>query len=262
MKSRYNSAIQNQQFHIPIEQSKTHRTPRYQPRSPPIIEIYDLEALEIDNSQSNSLSSSSSSSNENFGSPQSQSYFNRSISSKSRQNSSSSPSSISLYSDSNPLEEPFTFQEFISSIINCNDKEWHKLIIQDLARVLEHNFKDFKKAFTKQSQNHIHINTDLFTYIAQKVFELASEEPNGVLGALISLKLECHNGQVFEICNGLAYDSSTMPTFQISITLKEDLTSFKKIFQTFKWYSNIGKYFSLHVDSKNFDIKKVQLYDY
>jgi len=75
------------------------------------------------------------------------------------------------------------------------------------------------------------------------VLELASEEPNGILGAVINLRLVCDNGQVFEICQGVAYDPSTMSTSQISITLKEDVTSVKKFFQGFKWYANIGKYF-------------------
>lgn len=282
MKSRYNSTIQhdqNQQYHIPINQSKAHhRAPRYQPRSPPIIEIYDLEALEMDNSPSSSLSSCSSSSNENLTSSfQTQQYqqqlslglFNSSLTSHSRHSSSSSPSSASLYSESSAFEEPFTFQEFISSIINCNDKKWHRLIIQDLARLLEHNFKDFKKVFSKHTDQNqqqrpglIYINSDTFTFIAERVFQLASEEPNGILGAVINLRLLCDNGQVFDICRGVAYDPSTLAMSQINITLKEDVTGLKKFFQAFKLYSNIGKYLSVHIDSKNFDVEKLRLYDY
>lgn len=176
----------------------------------------------------------------------------------------------------------FSFLEFISSIINCNDKEWHKLIIQDLSRLLELKFRDFKKQLA--TANHtvklentlttnlknssaalsssIYLNTesDLFTKIAEKIFELASEEPNGILGARIKLKLMCDGGKVYEICPSFPYDSSTMATSEIVITIKEDITSFKKLLQAFKLYSNIGKYFSLHIDSNNFDIVKFRLY--
>ena len=108
----------------------------------------------------------------------------------------------------------------------------------------------------------IYLNTesDLFTKIAEKIFELASEEPNGILGARIKLKLMCDGGKNYDICQSFPYDSSTMSTSEIVITIKEDITSFKKLLMAFKLYSNIGKYFSLHIDSNNFDIVKFRLY--
>jgi hypothetical protein len=172
----------------------------------------------------------------------------------------------------------FFLKEFISSIINCNDKEWHKLIIQDLSRLLELKFRDFKKQLAnavkaenangspKNSSNmvgpsiYLNSESDLFTKIAEKIFELASDEPNGILGARIKLKLMCDGGKNYDICQSFPYDSSTMSTSEIVITIKEDITSFKKLLMAFKLYSNIGKYFSLHIDSNNFDIVKFRLY--
>lgn len=252
---------------------------KYQPRTPPIIEIYDLEALELDTSSGiSSLSSSSSSAELNRISIQKKNQSSPSSSASSSPRSSFENSSL-YQSDSSYSDEPFTFQEFISSIINCNDKEWHKLIIQDLSRLLELKFRDFKKQLAnvvraenangsaKISPNNtvspsIYLNTesDLFTKIAEKIFELASEEPNGILGARIKLKLMCDGGKNYDICQSFPYDSSTMSTSEIVITIKEDITSFKKLLMAFKLYSNIGKYFSLHIDSNNFDIVKFRLY--
>jgi hypothetical protein len=155
-----------------------------------------------------------------------------------------------------------------------------------LSRLLELKFRDFKKQLTTASNNlqnavkssslsdnnmknslllnssSIYLNTesDLFTKIAEKIYELASDEPNGILGARIKIKLMCDGGKIYEICPSFPYDSSTMATSEIVITLKEDITSFKKLLQAFKLYSNIGKYFSLHVDSNNFEIVKLRLY--
>lgn len=160
------------------------------------------------------------------------------------------------------------------------------MIIQDLARLLELKFRDFKKSFAASTKvsvsnpaqgtnsNHtinktvkgtnasIYLNTDsdLFTYVAEKIFGLASEEPNGILGAVINMRLQCENGQVYTICQSVPYDTSTIATSEITITLKEDVTSLKKFLQAIKFYSNVGRYLALHIDAKNFDTNRVRLY--
>lgn len=287
MRTRHNSTLQS----LPtIQINQSLRTQKYQLKSPPIIEIYDLEALEVD-SQFSSLSSCSST-NE-FNSLNSNSYNQKqphhlyqnqqsnslySSSSVSCSPRSSIESSPPFHSDSS-FERPFTFQEFISSIITCNDEKWHKLIIQDLARLLELKFRDFKKSFaatTKASTNNnhtinkavksthgsIYLNTesDLFTYVAEKIFGLASEEPNGILGAVINMRLQCENGQVYTICQSVPYDTSTIATSEITITLKEDVTSLKKFLQAIRLYSNVGKYLALYIDAKNFETNRARLY--
>lgn len=284
MRTRYNSM--NQQ--MPIIQNQSLKQWKYQPKTPPIIEIYDLEALEID-SEFSSLSSYSSS-NEfnqmNNNSPQ-QHHMNSLYSSSSASSSPrSSIESNSSFQIDNSLDKPFTFQEFITSIINCNDNKWHTLIIQDLARLLELKFRDFKKEFSnfnqhkshgnskkvqqnqpekphlKNSYSSVFLNTesDLFTHIAEKIFELVYDEPNGILGAVINLKIICDNDKVYHICQNTPYDHCTFATSEVTITLKEDVTGFKKFLQNFKWYTSLGKYFAMHIDSKDFDITKKRLY--
>ena len=164
MKSRYTSYPNANQSPIQRITHNPHRPTRYAPRSPPIIEIYDLEVLELDShspTSSNSSSSSSSSlspcsSNENFKSLYTDSNNSNSIYSinhsdlflnKSHNNTKSTNNYTRQYSNNkNNIEEvAFTFPEFISSIINSTDINWLMLIIQDVARLLEHKFKDFKK---------------------------------------------------------------------------------------------------------------------
>lgn len=300
MRTRHNSM--NQQMPL-VQNNQNFRQSKFQPKSPPIIEIYDLEALEID-SQFSSLSSYSSSNEFNkIGNSQDHnSQLNSLCSSSSASSSPRSSIESSSFHIDNPFDKPFTFQEFISSIINCNDKKWHKLIIQDLARLLELKFRDFRKEFTNFNQqtkplacnntnntNYINRNnqqqlsqyqpqtdqpqikylnssvyldteSDIFTYIAEKIFELAFDEPNGILGTVINLRLISDNGKVYHICNGIPYDQSTIATSEITITLKEDVTGLKKFLKAFKWYSSVGKYFALHIDSQNFDISKKRLY--
>lgn len=286
MRTRHNSTLQS----LPtIQINQSLKTQKYQHKSPPIIEIYDLEALEID-SQFSSLSSCSST-NE-FNSINTTKPYHQQFSQQQQSNSLYSSSSAScsprssiesssLFHSDSALEEPFTFREFISSIISCNEKKWHKLIIQDLARLLELNFRDFKKSFAANTKvstinnNHninnkssrgthssIYLNTesDLFTYVAEKIFELASEEPNGILGTVINMRLQCENGQMYTISQGMPYDTSTIATSEITITLKEDMTSLKKFLQAIKCYQNVGRYLALHIDAKNFDTHRVRLY--
>lgn len=262
--------------------NQTLRINKYQQKTPPIIEIYDLEALEID-SQSSSPSSYSSSNDFNQiknKKPHMNSLYSSSSASSSPR---SSIESSSLFQSDTAFDKPFTFQEFISAIINCNDNKWHKLIIQDLARLLELKFRDFRKEFVsnqaKPSGDHsdqqnqqitnknysyssVYLNTesDLFIHMAEKIFELASEEPNGILGAILNLKLQCDNGKVYHICKSTPYDQTTIATSEITVTLKEDATGFKKFLQAFRWYSHIGKYLALQIDSKNFEVTRERLY--
>lgn len=285
MRNYYNS--NSQQMPLPINHSI--RTKKYQPKTPPIIEIYDLEALEMD-SQASSLSSCYSTNefnnlasiidNRNVNNKNKNYNFNNSMSSSNSSSPRSSIESNSLFHSDASFDEPFTFREFISSIINCSDKQFYKLIIQDLARLLELNFRDFNKSmiiFNKPSnqQNNqqyqmnnsfsnssIYLNTesDLFFHIAEKIFQLASEEPNGILGTVINLRLECDNGRTYDICQKVPYDHSTTATSEFTITLKEDVTNLKKFLKNFKMYSNLGKYLAMHIDSNNFEVVKQSLY--
>ena len=174
-------------------------------------------------------------------------------------------------------QSPLFLSDFISSIINDNQVEWHKLIVQDLARLLELKFREFKKSVAQLNSNKsgrqqpvrnfitstsisVDVDTDLFTNIAQQVLEQASEEPYGILGARIRLRIMCEGGQCYDMCQCFAYDSNTMATSEITVTIKEDIRGLKRLLQTFNLYSNFSKYVSLHVDSNNFDIIKKRLY--
>ncbi len=165
--------------------------------------------------------------------------------------------------------------DFISSIINDNDVEWHKLIVQDLARLLELKFREFKKSVAQLNSNKsgtqpknfitnacisLDTESELFTKIAQKILDMASEEPNGILGTRIRMRIMVEGGQVYDMCQCFAYDSNTMATSEITVTIMEDIRSIKKLLQAFKLYANFSKYVSLHVDSNNFDIIKKRLY--
>jgi hypothetical protein len=129
MKNRYNSvsmpsfqASNNQtQFKNSLSVANNYQMrtntnkQKYQPRTPPIIEIYDLEALELD--MSNNSSSSSSSSLSSSSSSAELNLLNKNTFSQYSPNSSTSTSprssfeTSSLYqSDSNYSDEPFTFQ--------------------------------------------------------------------------------------------------------------------------------------------------------
>jgi hypothetical protein len=130
MKNRYNSvsmpsfqASNNQtQFKNSLSMANNYQMrtnankQKYQSRTPPIIEIYDLEALELDVSN-NSSSSSSSSSLSSSSSSAELNLLNKNAFSQYSPNSSTSSSprssfeTSSLYqSDSNYSDEPFTFQ--------------------------------------------------------------------------------------------------------------------------------------------------------
>lgn len=103
--------------------------------------------------------------------------------------------------------------------------------------------------------------SDLFTKIAQDIFKLAIEEPNGILGARIRFRLMFLNGKLFDISECFPYDQSTMATSEIIVTIKEDKSyGLKKFLQSSKMFSNFKKYFMLNIDSKCFEIVKNRLY--
>lgn len=127
MKNRYNSvsmpsfqASNNQtQFKNSLSMANNYQMrtntnkQKYQSRTPPIIEIYDLEALELDvsnnSSSSSSLSSSSSSAELNLLNKNAFSQYSPNSSTSSLPRSSFETSSL-YQSDSNYSDEPFTFQ--------------------------------------------------------------------------------------------------------------------------------------------------------
>lgn len=171
----------------------------------------------------------------------------------------SSSSSSVLNNNNNRLElneDPFSFQDFISTIINENDIEWHKLVQQDLEKILQLKFREFKKLYL-QKQN-ILIPEELFSKIAFAILKEACEEPNGILGARINLKL-IYDGKLIEVAR-FAYDPCTLTTFEVFITIKEDVRSLKKFLHAFKLYSNFGKFISTYLDENNYEFTKRKLY--
>ena len=113
MRTRHNSTLQSMPT-IQINQSL--KSQKYQMKSPPIIEIYDLEALEID-SQFSSLSSRSSSNefnsfNNNSFNQKPPHHHSSSLYSSSSASCSprSSIESSSLFHSDPSFEKPFTFQ--------------------------------------------------------------------------------------------------------------------------------------------------------
>lgn len=114
------------------------------------------------------------------------------------------------------------------------------------------------------NNNSIYLDSesDLFIKIAESIFKLASEEPNGILGARLKLRIQLENGKCVDMCDCFPYDASTLSTSDIIITLKQDskTTGFRKFLQSFKLFANLGKYFPLSIDTKNFDIIKFRLY--
>jgi hypothetical protein len=264
-------------------------------------EIYDLDYLELDNSSTSSACSSGYSSSpeslKNFDSnslinslnstPRSSFTYQNSL----NNNSSSAKSSTQQQHHHNyhhhhhhklnhyqqqQQNEQFSFQDFISSIVNSDDKDSQILIVQDIARLLELKYREFKKFIeNSQQQNHnnssrsnlnthqaIYLNTesDLFTKIAESIFKMASEEPNGILGSKIKLRLMYESGNVIDMCPFFAYDTDTLATSEITVTLKECSTDLKKFFKAFRLFNNFVRYFPLNIHSSSFDINKRKLY--
>ena len=141
----------------------------------------------------------------------------------------------------------------------------HKMIILDIARLLELRFKQFKKAFsvsTASASSSLFLNgdLDLFTRMAERIFELALDEPNGILGARMQLKLELANDKVYECSEMFPYDPSTMATSEIQVTMCEDVSHTRKFLSKFKMLSRLDKYLACQVDPVNFSIAKSRLY--
>ena len=196
-------------------------------------------------------------------------------------NSSTSSASLQTVSRSESVSnshEVFTFQDFVSSILNSDNLEYRNLIIQDIARLVELKFREFKKklASSKNLQQllnttglYLNSDSDLFTKIAEEIFKQASDEPNGILGARIQLNLAYDNDKCVCIAESFAYDTNTMPTSEIVVNLRQDkgnlngdssasgLTLIKKCLRYLH-----AKYFQhrFTIDSNNFEIIKNRLY--
>ena len=167
--------------------------------------------------------------------------------------------------------------DFVSSIVSSEDKQWHILIIQDIARLLELKFREFKKLInsnpnvnssktgtqSKQLSNlnlYMEPDSDLFMKIAESIFRMGVEEPNGILGTRIKLRLMLDDNKLYDMCQFFAYDSNTYATSEITITLKEDVTKLKKFLLGFKFLSSFDRYVSIKIDSNDFEINKKKLY--
>ena len=134
---------------------------------------------------------------------------------------------------------------------------WHKLIIQDLERAIELKFREFKKQFVELEK--IRVPADIFTKIAKDIFKVSLDEPNGILGARLNIRLKLHGDKIIDV-GRFAYDPTTLSTFEVSIVLHEEVTSVKKFLHAFKLYSNFGKFLSTYIDGTNYEFKKQKLY--
>ncbi|CAF0816809.1 unnamed protein product [Brachionus calyciflorus] len=267
MKNRYSSIesmkTKNDDYYINSKKDLIIRLkyPKTEPK-----EIYDLDYLTLFKSGSYPLNDSCS------------------IRSNGSSNFSNS-SSTSLNTSGSKLDnvsrsdESFTFQDFVSSILNNENKEYHNLIIQDIARLIELKFREFKKKFSSQKNlqqilntSSIYLNTDsdLFIKIAECVFQQASEEPNGILGAKLKLNLMYDDDKFLCISDSFPYDSTTLPTSEIIVNLKynnnkrngdsNNVGNFGFIKKCLKYFHS--KYYQhvFVIDSKDFDIFKNRLY--
>ena len=82
------------------------------------------------------------------------------------------------------------------------------------------------------------VPTDIFSKISKEIFKSSLDEPNGILGARLNIRLQLDGGKIVDVCR-FAYDPTTFTTFEIFIILKEDVTSVKKLLHAFKLYSNL-----------------------
>lgn len=172
---------------------------------------------------------------------------------KSTTNGKSQTKKANLLNDN----ETFSFQDFISEIINENNFKSHKLVIDDIERSIELNFREFKKQFNELEKTRI--PADIFHRIAKDVFKSSFEEPNGILGARLNIRLQLDGGKIIDL-GRFAYDPLTLSTFEVSIILKEDVTSVKKLLHAFKLYSNFGKFLSTYIHNSNYEFTKRKLY--
>lgn len=194
--------------------------------------------------------------------------------------SNSSASSVSRSESVSSCQEAFTFQDFVSSILNSDNQEYTHLIVQDIARLIELKFREFKKKLSASKSMQQTLNTaglslnsdsDLFTKIAEQIFKQASDEPNGILGARIQLNLVYETDKCVCMAESFAYDVSTMQTSEIVVNMCQD-----KCLNSNGDSSGVGglalikrclrylhaKYFQhrFSIDSNNFDIIKNRLY--
>ena len=219
-----------------------------------ISEIYDLDFLELDSSSSSSSSPVSSSPTNSVYSSNS-SCFSDNNSNRPAKWSNVTQSTVCHKKDGlvkSAHEEPFTFQDFVSSIVNSEET----IIIQDIARLLELKFRDFKKR--TQINVYLDANAELFYKIGEQIFTLACQEPNGILGTRINLNLMLNNGKMQDICHFFSYDSKTFETSEITVTLVEDVTKHKKFL--LKFFTSIADNLPIKVDSNNFSVEKRKLY--
>lgn len=207
--------------------------------------------------------------------------FNSNNSYANMSNSSASSASLNTVSRSESVpnsQETFTFQDFVSSILNSHNQEHRHLIIQDIARLIELKFREFKKKLSssknlQQTLNttglHLNSDSDLFIKIAEQIFKQASEEPNGILGACIQLNLIYDNDKCVCVAESFAYDTTTMPTSEIVVNMRQDKCSVNGDssvggLSLIKKYLRFlhAKYFQhrFSIDSNNFDINKNRLY--
>lgn len=164
-------------------------------------------------------------------------------------------SDVSSYFASD-YSQQLTFQDFVSTIINSEDAQTcHELIVQDIARLLELNYRDSpltpKFAFDA-------FNSSLFYKIAEKLFALAGEEPNGILGTRIKIEFKLRSGEQINLCSFFAYDAKTLATSEMTVQIQEDETKMKRFLR--RCLINPEKFLSLKIDSNNFEIIKRKLY--
>jgi hypothetical protein len=191
-----------------------------------------------------------------------------------RNNASRDDDDYAAYHCDNDAE--YTFKDFVSSVINNANEDLHVLIVEDIGRLLELKFRDFKKyalkcnLFAQQpgetvkaaENSAIFLKSDcsLFTQIGAQIFKLALEEPNGILGARLRLRFQLLDGRVYDCCDSFAYDATTMPTSELVVTLREQCTETRKLLGRFRILSALEKYLWRHVDPSNYEIIKNRLY--
>jgi hypothetical protein len=164
-------------------------------------------------------------------------------------------SDVSSYFASD-YSQQLTFQDFVSTIINNEDPQiCHELIVQDIARLLELNYRDspLTRKFSFDT-----FNSSLFYKIAVRLFALAGEEPNGILGTRIKIEFRLLSGERVNLCPFFAYDAKTLATSEMTVQIQEDETKMKRFLK--RCLINPDKFLSVKIDSNNFEIIKRKLY--
>uniref|UniRef100_A0A8C5W8I9 DNA damage-inducible transcript 4-like protein n=1 Tax=Leptobrachium leishanense TaxID=445787 RepID=A0A8C5W8I9_9ANUR len=78
----------------------------------------------------------------------------------------------------------------------------------------------FKAKRTKLQCSRVLVPKDLTTRVAQEVMRLSLNEPCGLRGCILYVKMESEN-KVMNL-DTLVYDSAVVPTFELSLILKQD----------------------------------------